>query len=614
MTKPPFKRIRFAEAAAVVSPLPGGGMRLRSPLELLPHPSHMGELLRKWAALAPGRLFLAERTDGNGFRRLTYAEVDAFASSIAAALLARDVSPERPILILSENSIDHALLMLGAMRAGVPVVPVSPAYSLLSQDFAKLRYIAGLITPGLVYAADGARFERAFRALDLSGVEVVTSRNPPDHVPATPFTDLLTKRPGPGVDKAVAGVGPDTVAKILFTSGSTGLPKGVLNTQRMLCSNQQAIAQVWPFLQDRPPVIVDWLPWSHTFGGNHNFNMILWHGGTLYIDEGKPAPGLIDRTVKNLRDVSPTLYFNVPRGFDMLLSYLERDAELSEAFFRELELLFYAGAALPQNLWERLEQASIRARGERVVMVSAWGSTETAPMATTVHFEIDRAGVIGLPAPGISLKLVPNGNKLELRVKGPNVTPGYFRRDDLTRAAFDDEGYYCIGDAGKLVDPADPAKGIAFDGRVAEDFKLTSGTWVHAGALRVQVIAAGAPIIQDAVITGHDRDEVGLLVFPSPAGCSACAPDLGGLPLSELVRRPEVREKLKIGLAVHNAAQPASSTRIARAILMDAPPSLDDNEITDKGYINQRAVLECRAALVSKLHADRPDPDVIVMD
>ncbi|MDI1476701.1 feruloyl-CoA synthase [Polyangium sp. y55x31] len=602
-------RLEFAPPEVVVTNLPGGGMILRSPSPLPAYPRHLGELLYAWADRAPDRVFLAEREASGGVRRVTYGEAAAVAASIGEALARRELSAARPVVILSENGIDHALLALGAMLVGVPVCPVSPAYALLSRDFEKLRYILGLVKPGLVYARDEGRFGRALGALDLGGAEVVVTEG---ESPGTRFDDLCRELPGERAGRAMEAVGPDTIAKILFTSGSTGEPKGVLNTQRMLCSNQQAIVEVWPFLRKRPPVVVDWLPWSHTFGGNHNFNMVLFHGGTLFIDEGRPMPDLVEKTVRNLREVAPTLYFNVPRGFDAILPYLENDAGLRDHFFRELDLLFYAAAALPQSTWKRLEEVSQKARGERVTMVSAWGSTETSPMVTTVHFPIDRAGVIGLPAPGCELKMVPNGSKLEMRVRGPNVTPGYFGREDLTRAAFDEEGFYKIGDAGRLADPADPSKGIVFDGRVAEDFKLTSATWVHVGQVRITAIAAAAPVIQDAVVAGHDRDEIGLLVFPSLIGCRSLCPDAKELPLESLVQRPEVLSHLAAGLHAYNEAHPGSSTRIARVMFLVEPPSIDASEITDKGYINQRAVLTRRAGLVEALYRDG-EPGVIVI-
>lgn len=614
MSKPPFAKINFAPAAVEVKPLANGGMILRSPQRIGPYSRGVGEMLEHWAREAPDQVFLAERDGAHGWRRVTYRSVLGAVRSIGQALLERKLSAERPVVILSDNSIDHALLALAAMHVGVPVAPVSAAYSLLSKDFAKLKHILALLTPGLIYAQDGARFANALAAVELNGAEVVVSANPPANLAATPFGALLETTPRAAVDQAFAGVGPDTVAKILFTSGSTDLPKGVINTQRMLCSNQQAVSQLWPFLSEKPPVIVDWLPWSHTFGGNHNFNMMLRHGGSIYIDEGKPAPGMVEKTVANLREISPTLYFNVPRGIDMLLPYLEQDEALRTNFFHKLDLIFYAGAALPQNLWERLEEVAVKTRGHRVVMVSSWGSTETAPMVTSVHFEIERAGVIGLPAPGTELKMVPNAGKLELRVRGPNVTPGYHKRPDLTRAAFDEEGFYRIGDAGRLADPEQPARGIEFDGRVAEDFKLMSGTWVHVGAMRVKAIAAAAPVMQDAVVTGHDREEIGLLVFPSIAGCRSLCPDApADLPFAALLERPEVRKRVAVGLKALAAAATGSSTFATRALLMEEPPSIDANEITDKGYINQRAVLLRRANLVERLYAATPDPDVILL-
>jgi feruloyl-CoA synthase len=497
------------------------------------------------------------------------------------------------------------------MLAGIPAAPISPAYSLMSKDFAKLRHVFDVVRPRLIYAADGAVFAQALAALDLAGVEVVVTRNQPPDRPATAFADLVTTRATDAVDAARASLDRDTIGKILFTSGSTDLPKGVINTQRMMCSNQQAIAQIWPFMTRTPPVLVDWLPWNHTFGGNHNFNLVLRNGGTLYIDAGKPAPGLVEKTVANLREIAPTLYFNVPRGYDMLVPYLERDAALRDHFFARLEMIFYAAAALPQNLWDRLEDLSTAARGARVIMTSAWGATETAPLAAGAHFPIDRAGVMGIPVPGCELKMVPNAGKLEIRVRGDNVTPGYFRRPDLTEAAFDADGFYRIGDAAKLADPDDPAQGLIFDGRVAEDFKLMSGTWVSTGAVRIAAIAAGQTIVQDAVVTGHDRDDIGLLVFPSLAGMAETAGLDPATPMADLVAAPAVRDALRRSLAAYNGDNPASSTRITRAVLMVDPPSIDANEITDKGYINQRAVLETRAGLVETLYGD--DPMVVVI-
>lgn len=607
--------LELAPAEVEVTYRADGCLVLRSPHPLAAYPATLGERLREWAEAAPERPFLGERA-GPGWRVLSYGEVFAAVRRIGAGLLARGLGPRRPALILSDNGVDNALLQLAAMQVGVPAVPVSPAYSLLSQDLANLRHIAGKVAPGLVYAHDGARFARALAAIAGPGLHVVVSEA------AQPgqqrFAELAegTGDLGPA-DAAHAATGPDTVAKILFTSGSTGLPKGVLNTQRMLCSNQQAIAQSWPFLRARPPVLVDWLPWHHTFGGNHNFNMALYHGGALYIDDGKPAPGLIERSAENLRMHPPTLYFNVPRGFDVLLPLLADDPSLRAALFQELDLVFYAGAALPQHLWARLEAVALQARphGPPLFMASAWGSTETSPLITTVHFPIAHAGIIGLPAPGCEVKLVPGADaalgKLELRARGPNITPGYVQEPALTAAAFDAEGWYRTGDAGRLADPTDPRKGIVFDGRVAEDFKLTSGTWVNVGALRIAALAAAGALLQDAVVAGEGQVEVGLLVFPNLAECRALAPEVVEVPA--LLADPRVRAAVRAGLQRHNHEHALSSRRVARALLLCEPPALDAGEITDKGYINQRAVLSRRAGEVARLYATPVDAAVIVV-
>jgi feruloyl-CoA synthase len=568
------RHLRFAPPKVALEKREDGTMLLRSPQKLGAYARCVTEWLVQWSDRAPDRVFLAERKGDGSWRKLTYRETYGAVRRIGQALLDRNLNAERPVAILSDNSVDHALLALGAMHVGVPVAPVSPAYSLMSKDFGKLKTIFELVKPGLVYAADPQKFAPALAAVGAS---------------STPVAELLETNPGSTQEREHAKVNGETLAKILFTSGSTGIPKGVVNTHRMLCANQQMLAQAWPFVEDRPPVVVDWLPWNHTFGGNHNFNLVLRNGGTLYVDGGKPVPGLVETTARNLKEVAPTMYFNVPRGYDLLLPFLERDAELRRNFFRDLDVLFYAAAALPQNLWERLVGLSKKENNTKLAMLSAWGSTETAPLATSVHFPMERAGVIGLPVAGCELKLVPSAGKLEVRVRGPNVTPGYYQRSDLTRAAFDDEGFYRIGDAVKLADPADPAKGIVFDGRVAEDFKLSTGTWVHAGAVRVKLIAAADPLIQDAVITGHDRAEVGALVFLSPG--------------TKDMSHAAVTSRLS-GVLRKLAAEGGSSMHPTRLLVMAEPPSIDANEITDKGYMNQRAVLERRAALVEKLYSN----------
>jgi feruloyl-CoA synthase len=619
---------RMAAPAVEVNRRPDGTMVLRSPTPLPAYPRQLGVWLRQWAEATPDRVFLAERDAGpaapersrsgfaearGGWRTLSYGEARRQADAVAQALLDRGLGPDRPVVLLSGNSIDHAVLTLGAMQAGIPAVPVSPAYSLMSRDFAKVHHIVGLVRPGLVYVEDGGPFANVLNALSWDGVELVCGRNAPAGLNATRFAALTETTPTDAVEQAFATVGPDSVAKYLFTSGSTGLPKGVINTQRMLTSNIAMVAAAWPFLEETPPVLVDWLPWNHTFGGNIVFNQVLAFGGTMYIDDGRPPPPLIEKTARNLAEVAPTAYWNVPAGFNGLLPFLERDAALARNFFSRLQMIFYAGAALPQDLWDRLEALSDKTLGRRVLLLSAVGSTETAPMATAVTWRIPRAGNIGLPVAGTEAKLVPSGDKLEIRLRGPNITPGYLNQPDLTAAAFDEDGFYRIGDAVRLADPDDPAKGLVFDGRVAEDFKLTTGTWVSAGALRVAVLAAASPLLQDVVVAGHDRDRVCLLAWPNLAACRKAA-GLGDDASPETVLAHDaVVGHVRASLGKHNAANPGSSTRIAAVLLMAEPPNVDANEITDKGYVNQRATLTRRAALVERLYADPPGDGVIVI-
>ncbi len=602
----PEKIIPMASPEVEVENLGDGGVILRSPQPIGEYPDSQNAWLVAWAEETPDAIFVADRTGPNGeWRRVSYKDFLTQVKSIGQALLNRNLSVDRLVAILSDNAVDNALLLFGAMHVGIPVVPISPAYSLMSQDFGKLKYIIGMVSPGLVYVADGEKFGNALKAIDIGEVEIVVSKNSLKTGKSTLFGDLLATEPTTDVDQAYAKVGPDTIAKILFTSGSTGQPKGVINTQRMLCSNQQAMAQCWSFVSEKPPVVVDWLPWNHTFGGNFVLNMTLRNGGTIYVDGGKPAPGIIEQTVANLKDISPTIYNNVPRGFDMLLPYLESDAELRESFFKNLDIIFYAAAALTQTAWERLEVLSGKATGQRVMMLSGWGSTETAPDNTIVYWPIKKAGVIGLPIPGTEIKLVPNEDKLEVRVRGPNIMPGYWKQEELTKEVFDEDGFYCIGDAARYEDPLDPRKGIVFDGRVSENFKLSTGTWVSVGNLRTTVVAAADNVIQDAVIAGHDRDEIGILVFPNIVGCRALCPDLAEeAPLDEVIEQPSVRQALVEGLQSHNINNPGSSTRIMRALIMTEPPNIDANEITDKGYMNQRAVLSRRAGMVEILFAD----------
>ncbi len=604
---PEFVPVNFLQAKVEVERRADGTLILRSPEPLGPYARCLGEHLERWAKARPAQVFLAQRED-DGWRTLTYAEALKRVRAIATLLLQRDLSPARPVAILSENSIEHALLALACMHVGIPVAPISAAYSLMSRDFQKLRAIFSLLTPGLVFVDDGQRFAPALAELGDYDFELVVARNGEAlGRQAEAFASLQEREDAPAVDRAFAHIGSDTIAKFLLTSGSTGEPKAVINTQRMLCSNQQAHAQCWPFLTEEPPVIVDWLPWNHTMAGNNNFGTALVHGGSYYIDEGRPLPGLIEKTVRNLREVSPTVYYNVPRGYEALLPFLESDAGVRRNFFARLKVMLYGGAALPVSLWVRLNRVAETELGRRVYLTAGYGATETGPGLTLVHFETAHTGVLGLPIPGVAIKMVPvdDDGKYELRVKGPNVTPGYWKRADLTAAAFDEEGFYRMGDAARLVDPLDLAQGLEFAGRVAEDFKLTSATWVHVGALRVRAISALAPVAQDIVITGHNGNEIGFLIFPSLAGCRSLCPNLAeDAPLQILLADARLRDCVRAGMQRLKAEGGGSSTYATRALLLAEPPAIDAGEITDKGYINQRAVLEHRAALVERLYDD----------
>jgi feruloyl-CoA synthase len=555
------------------------------------YPVKLTDRLEHWAVLAPDRTLYAKRTLSGEWRRITYAEARGLARNIGQSLINRGLSPARPIAILSGNDLEHALLSLGAMYAGVPFAPISTGYSLVSSDFAKLRYILDLVKPGLVFAASGAKFQRALNATLPANAELVVTEDP---LPgATLFSDL-TSTTASGLPAHVTG---DTIVKFLFTSGSTGMPKGVINTQRMWCSNQAMIAACLPFLTEEPPVLVDWTPWNHTFGGNHDVGLTIYNGGTLYIDDGRPLPGHFEETVRNLREIATTFFLNVPRGFECLVPYLRSDKHLREVFFSRLKLMWYAGASLSQPVWDELDALSIETTGERVLMLTGLGSTETAPFALAPRKEVERSGMVGIPAPGMDLKLVPNEGKLEARVRGPNITPGYWAQEEITRAAFDEEGFYKLGDALLFVDEANPELGFTFDGRLAEDFKLSSGTWVSVGPLRAKFIHQAAPYAKDVVVAGHDREYVAVLIIPDMEACR-------GIDLTSLFR--SVLETLA-------RESTGSSTRITRSIILTEPLSMDAHEITDKGSINQRSVLNNRVALVEDLYASPPPPHVIAL-
>ena len=589
--------------AATLTPRPDGSTLVTSTEALAPYPVRLTDRLIHWAAAEPEHTLAAKRHQGGDWRRISYREALHSARCIAQGLIDLKLSVDRPVAILSDNDLEQLLLSLGAMLAGVPFAPISAAYSTVSQDYGKLKHILGLLTPGLVFASSASAFGKAVTATVAADVTVVLTSGQIDGRKTLSFADLLATVPTAQVDAAHAQVGPDTIAKFLFTSGSTKLPKGVINTQRMICANQQQILQCFPGLGQVRPVLIDWLPWNHTFGGNHNVGLTVYNGGTLYIDEGKPTPALIGETLRNLREIAPTVYFNVPKGFEEIANALEADTAMRDRFFSRVNMLFFAGAGLSQPVWDKLDAVAEQACGERIRMLTGLGMTETAPFAICANGAEVKSGYIGLPAPGMELKLVPNTGKVEVRYRGPNVTPGYWRAPEQTAESFDDEGYYCSGDALKFIDPAMPNLGFAFDGRIAEDFKLATGTFVSVGPLRARVIAAGAPCVQDVVVAGINRNELGILIFPRLDSCRALAGLPAGAPTLDVLNSPPVTAFFQTLVNQMHASGTGSATRVARALVLVDPPSIDRGEITDKGSINQRMVLHHRDALVEHLYA-----------
>ncbi len=579
---------------------------------LAPTPPRMMDALEHWAATAPDRICVARRDAGGEWIKVTYAQALERVQRIAASLITRNLSAVRPIAILSGNSIEHLLLGWAAMWAGIPYCPVSASYSQVSTDLQKLKFVFELLTPGLVAAFDTKAFSRALQLAppdaELVGdIESITGRS------VTLF-ESLDAAPSAALEAAHARTNGDSIARFLLTSGSTGQPKAVIVTERMISVNGAMTGQAFPFLREEPPVLVDWLPWNHTFGGSHNIGVLVFFGGTLYIDDGKPTPVGFATTIRNLREISPTVYFNVPKGFEALVHHLREDEQLRHTFYRKLQAYFFAGAALSQHTWDALDELALQERGARVPMLSGLGATETGPSVTFTTPEGGRAGVIGLPAVGNLVKLAPVGSKLEIRAKGPNVTPGYWRRPDLTAAAFDDEGFYRLGDAVRPIDPNDPTRGLKFDGRIAEDFKLASGTWVSVGPLRANLIAALSPFVQDVVIAGLNEDYLSALLIPDLKVCYETL-GLDGRPSFEaLCTEQALRQCLREKLQAYAARHSTNSTRVVRAMLLPSAPSLDAGEITDKGSINQRAVLDCRADLVKALYRDAAGPEVILIE
>ncbi|MFD0668377.1 feruloyl-CoA synthase [Ramlibacter sp. MAHUQ-53] len=602
-----YRPFTFGITRAVLREAPGCTY-VTSEQALAPYPGRMTDRLVHWAKVKPDHTLFAQRDPalGGDWRRLSFAQALDAARRIGQALLDRGLSAERPLVILSENSLSHAMLALGAMYAGVAFSAASPAYSLVSKDYDKLRHLLDTLTPGLVFATDWPRFQHAIEAVVPADVEVVLD----DAAGATsarghritPMSALLATEPTAAVDAAMQATGPDTVVKFLFTSGSTKQPKAVVNTQRMICSNQQQIVQSIPVLAEEPPVLVDWLPWNHTAGGNHNFHMVVYNGGSMYLDEGKPTPALIGETLRNLREVAPTWYFNVPVGYEALARAMETDDTLRRNFFSRLRSMLYAGAALSQQVQDALYALAEREYGERIVMTAGLGMTESGPFALFVTNPHAQAGHVGLPAAGLEIKLVDMGDKREIRYRGPNITPGYWRSPEETAEHFDEEGFFRTGDAVAWIDPQDVHLGVKFDGRIAEDFKLATGTFVSVGPLRGRIAAAGAPYVQDAVITGLNKNEIGALVVPTQALAK-----LSGLPagasLAAVAEAAPVRAWLQDLVDRLAADATGSSNRVARALILTEPLHMDKGEVTDKGSINQRAVLKHRADLVEALHA-----------
>jgi feruloyl-CoA synthase len=607
----PLRAISFGDPAVSIERNSDGTIYLRPKTTLGDHPGRITDRLHHWASAVPDRVFMAERDRGRFWRQLTYGELLTASRHIASALIKRGLSAEKPVVILSGNSIDHALVAFGALYAGIPFCPVSPAYSLISKDYGKLSYLMKLLTPGLVFADDADKFADALAANVPVGTEIAAAYGGVSGRDVTLLADLMATPLHPALDATHDAIGPDTIAKFLLTSGSTGNPKAVINTQRMICANQVMIRETMAFLKDEPPVIVDWLPWNHTFGGNHNIGLTLYNGGSMYLDQGKPMPGGIEETVRNLREISPTVYFNVPKGYEALLPYLRDDSALRQKFFGRLHAMFFSGAALSAHIWNSLDELSVQATGVRVPMLTGLGATETAPFFMSVNPRTSRSGHVGLPVPGNDAKLVPNNGKLEVRAKGPNVTPGYWRQPELTKAAFDEEGFYKFGDALKPADPQNFDAGFDFDGRIAEDFKLASGTWVSVGPLRARFIAACAPLVRDVVIAGLNRDEISALVVLDLDGCRLINATLPFDDIAATAADPLVRDAFRERFTAFLASSTGSSTRITRAVLLDTPLSIDRGEVTDKGSINQRAVLEHRSQLVDALYSRTSPASVI---
>lgn len=607
----PIRPVRLGNMAAEAERRPDGTTIIRSIEKLADYPRSIVDALEQWATKTPDAVLIADRL-GDGWRKLTFLEVLEQIKQLAQALLDADLSPDRPLIIISGNEIEHFLLGLAAIWVGVPYAPISPAYSLVSTDYGKLRHISALLTPGMIYASDGARFENAINAAFAEDIPLIVRTNPIAGRKVHVFDQLLQTPVTPGVAAAHDAITPDTIAKFLFTSGSTGMPKGVITTNRMMACNQEMIRTALAFLKDEPPVLLDWMPWNHVAGGSHNTGIAIYNGGTFYIDDGQPTPARFGRTLENLKTVQPTFFTNVPKAYEFLVAAFDEHPDARRNLFANLKLLQYAGAGLSQHVFDGLDRAAREETGQRVLIITGYGSTETAPFAFTTTWPVSEAGHVGLPAAGMEVKLVPNGDKMELRLKGPNVTPGYWRDPQKTAEAFDEEGFYMIGDAVRYADPDDLGRGLIFDGRVTEDFKLSTGTWVNFAAVRASVISACAPYIRDVVLTGLDLNYIAAMIFPDMEACAR----LAGLPsdtdAETILSHPVVRQTFDEKLKALAAKATGSSNHVARAVLLTDLPDIDKGEVTDKGSINQRAVRTHRAHLIDALYADTPDEMIFI--
>jgi feruloyl-CoA synthase len=598
---PRYRHVSIGHPAVEVSEEQGIlNMRSLEPLAKLP--VRLLDRLVHWAHVRPQQTFIAARQDGGDWRRVSYAEMLTSVRAIAQRLLSYGLSAERPLAILSGNDIEHLQIALGAMYAGIPYSPISPAYSLLSQDFAKLRHVCNLLQPGLVFVSDAAAYQRAIDAVLPTETPLITVRGQIPGRNQASFASLLEQPGSAEADCAFTATGPDSIAKFLFTSGSTKLPKAVITTQRMLCANQQMLLQTFPVFGEEPPVLVDWLPWNHTFGGSHNVGIVLYNGGTFYLDDGKPTVQGFAETLRNLKEISPTAYLTVPKGWEELVNALEQDGELRERFFSRMKLFFFAAAGLSQRIWDRLDRVAEQHCGERIRMMAGLGMTEAAPSCTFTTGPLSMAGYIGLPAPGCEVRLVPVDGKLEGRFRGPHIMPGYWRAPQQTAEVFDEQGFYCSGDALKLADAHDPQLGLMFDGRIAEDFKLSSGVFVSVGPLRNRAVLEGSPYVQDVVVAAPDRECLGALVFPRLYECRRLSGLSADASDAEVLASTPVRQWFGDWLQRLNRDATGNASRLEWIALLDEPASIDRGEITDKGSINQRAVLQWRADKVEALY------------